>query len=534
MKPNVIDVEAHQPTQRGYVIGLIGLIILPLIGFVALATDVGAWYAEATKVQRAADAGALAGVVWMPDITKATSVALDVAMRNGYDAGDADIDVVVEPVAGNEEQLRVVITQKAPPMFFAGVFMTDFSIARQSIAEYVLPVPLGSPRNHLGTGDLLSPNEEGFWLSINGFCAPAEQGDHRAARFAGNWANGGGSANRICPDSSAGVPAPAGPGPNTGSGGNTYWENNDFYDGTDTYEFYVVHPDNSEATEVLIYDPGFYTSGSTPDPGGSPYSVTTSFEIAAPDGTPLSDADNPPFTGCSNMPGTSQVAYNTDDTTVFNRTALGSSRWALFCTIPAAAESGRYIIKVESLIGELDSDAANTFAVLARRASLGDTCDSRTSPGCPRVFSKEWMSIYARADSPQSEFFLAEIADVHEGKIFRIILFDAGEGGNRISILDPEGVAVTFEWETFDGADSGVGTFVDVSGTSPLVLPGRASSSKFNERFIEILIPLPSDFAAAYPSGERWWKVFYDYNTNPTDRTTWSASIIGDPVRLIA
>ncbi|MGI9602964.1 MAG: hypothetical protein ACR2QE_13845, partial [Acidimicrobiales bacterium] len=242
----------------------------------------------------------------------------------------------------------------------------------------------------------------------------------------------------------------------------------------------------------------------------------------------------PPFNSCSNMPGVNTATYNTDDTSPHTMTVLGDSRWAVFCTIPAASPSGRYIVAVETQLSEFNSDASNAFAVLAKRNSLGDTCDNRVTTGCPRVYSKEWMSIFARGDSPQSDFFLAEIAPAHEGKIFRIILFDAGEGGNTISILNPEGNPVTFDWSTFDGADSGTGTFVDVSGTTSLVGPGRASNSKYNERFIEILIPLPDDFATAYPSGNRWWKVLYDYNSNPTDRTTWSASIIGDPVRLVA
>ncbi len=518
--------------ERGYVLGLIGLLIVPLVGFVALATDVGAWYGEATSVQRAADAAALAGVVWMPDTNKARQVALAVAERNGYDDTDPDTEVVVEPVPGNEEQLRVVIRNFDPPIFFAGAFLDDFTIARQAVAEYVLPVPLGSPRNHLGTGGLLGADEEGFWLAINGFCAPMEQGDHRAARFAGNWANGGNANNRICPDATAGVGAPVGPGPNTGAGGNTYWEDNDFYDGSDTYEFYIEHPDNTEDTSVYLYDPGYFNAGG-PDPGAG--TVTTTFAIRAPDGTPLSDSDNPPYLGCTNLAATNEVAYATDDASVHTATILGDSRWALFCTIPAAAEAGRYIVSAETLVSEFGSDESNAFAVLARRSSLGDTCDSRFTTGCPRVYAKEWMSIYARGNSPQSDFFLAEIEDAHEGKIFRIILFDAGEGGNTISIVDPEGNLAAFDWSTFDGLDSGTNdTFVDVSGTTGSLGPGRASNSRYNERFIEILIPLPPDFAVAYPSGNRWWKVLYDYNANPTDRTTWSASIIGDPVRLVA
>ena len=53
--------------QRGYAVILTSLVLVPLLGFTGFAVDVGAWYARASSIQRAADAAALAGVVWQPD-----------------------------------------------------------------------------------------------------------------------------------------------------------------------------------------------------------------------------------------------------------------------------------------------------------------------------------------------------------------------------------------------------------------------------------------------------------------------------------
>ena len=75
--------ESDRP-EAGYVMPMTALILIPLMIFAALATDVGAWYIRADQAQRAADSAALAGTVWLPDETAAQNIVLDVAARNGF------------------------------------------------------------------------------------------------------------------------------------------------------------------------------------------------------------------------------------------------------------------------------------------------------------------------------------------------------------------------------------------------------------------------------------------------------------------
>ena len=42
--------------EKGYALVLTALMLLPLLAFTGFATDVGAWYARASRIQRAADA----------------------------------------------------------------------------------------------------------------------------------------------------------------------------------------------------------------------------------------------------------------------------------------------------------------------------------------------------------------------------------------------------------------------------------------------------------------------------------------------
>ena len=61
--------------EKGYVLIMAALLLLPLLAFAGFAVDIGSWYTYANRMQRAADAAALAGVVWMPNDEKAEQVA---------------------------------------------------------------------------------------------------------------------------------------------------------------------------------------------------------------------------------------------------------------------------------------------------------------------------------------------------------------------------------------------------------------------------------------------------------------------------
>ena len=56
----------------------------------AISVDVARWYMEIESVQKAADAGALAGVTHMPqDLNAARATTREVSSRNGYPDGGA-------------------------------------------------------------------------------------------------------------------------------------------------------------------------------------------------------------------------------------------------------------------------------------------------------------------------------------------------------------------------------------------------------------------------------------------------------------
>ena len=84
--------STRREVEAGYIMATTALMLIPMLIFAAFAVDVGSWYVEAQKIQRASDAAALAGVVWMPDENKAREAALEITAINGYEDQPGDFD----------------------------------------------------------------------------------------------------------------------------------------------------------------------------------------------------------------------------------------------------------------------------------------------------------------------------------------------------------------------------------------------------------------------------------------------------------
>jgi hypothetical protein len=171
----------------------------------------------------------------------------------------------------------------------------------------------------------------------------------------------------------------------------------------------------------------------------------------------------------------------------------------------------------------------NDYSVMASYAnSIGTACDYRTDTTCPEVSGKNWISIYANSSGSTATFFLAEIDKQYAGKTLQITLFDPGEGGDYIQVLDPTGAAQNF-----------VATDEGINGTTP----GSPSSSenqldvtqsKYNGHYVQLSIDLPSTYGTTPALSQYWWQIKYVFSNNATvtDRTTWGVRVLGNPVHL--
>ena len=139
--------------SRGQVAVIFALSIVLFVSLCAVVVDVAFYWVSTLKVQRAADAAALAGAVYLPgDRTTAYAEARASAIQNDYTGGGG---VTVTPVqdSADPRQLDVTITASSPAFFARVVGITSFPVTRSSKGVYVLPVPMGSPLAYYGVGD---------------------------------------------------------------------------------------------------------------------------------------------------------------------------------------------------------------------------------------------------------------------------------------------------------------------------------------------------------------------------------------------
>lgn len=504
--PKLKRPKGRRHGERGYVLFLTAVLLVPLIGIAAIGVDFGVWYLQASRNQSAADAAALAGAVWLPDEVKATEAANAALLRNGLHPG-VDSTAVIEAFGGNS--LRVTVATKSE-LSFAEMFISDFAITRSSVGTYIPPTAIGSPTNSLG--------EDGLWLAISGACSVRENGDLLAAQ------------------SVAGYPGASYP-PSTCAGGSP----NPSYTGEYFLAVEVAAP-TAQPIVVEVYD-GTYAPSAT---------KSTDLEFRPPsrfDTTfTLYDTDGSAFDPTSGSVLASR--------TYSDREAAADSAWTTVGTI-ATPSTGIYYIRVSTNgSGGLDSFGSNGFAV---RASVGATfsaCstlagDPGFSASCPQVYAVEHLPLYASLSNGSSDFYLAEVPAEQSGKQLEVSLFDVGEGAERIEILDPAGNPVPFTWTTdcsitspgippgCSGASEGwtnpvTTTFqphtLNVGGPGNQIYANTLSTSLWNDRTVVLTVDIPNDYATAHSA--RWWQVRYTFGGDITDRTTWSVRVIGDPVRL--
>jgi hypothetical protein len=189
----------RQRGERGIAMVMVGLLIVPMLVFAAFGVDLASWYARISAIQRAADAAALAGAVWMPHETTAC-IQADASLRsNGmHNSVDSNISHTCEQ-GSTATSLRVTVTDARADRFFSGIFIQgDQRLTRHAEAEYNLPLPLGSPLNYFG-GDASAtqPPQDINWHvewpsyyntrapQVNGTCNISTDSAHELGQWTG-------------------------------------------------------------------------------------------------------------------------------------------------------------------------------------------------------------------------------------------------------------------------------------------------------------------------------------------------------------
>ena len=441
--------------------------------------DLGWMYLSTTRAQKAVDAAALAGVVNLPGfIAQANQDAADAARANGYDPGGADT-LTVTPLADNK--LHAELRTSIEPFFLKVLGFDQFNITREATSEYIKPVPLGNPNNCFGC-----PSVGDSWAAVSSEFIHKEHGDPYSTQC------------RV----------PAGPG--SCSSGNSDYNRGGAYSG---YYYGIEVMSGSSGLLVELFDAGFHARPQ--DEGTGDFALsgdagpTTNYTLHMVDTTPLDPTDNPAISGCS----------------------------VVIC--PGHRASGPMGDPV--LSERVDHPRHLRPSCRHLRARDGPATIIRSGPTLrsqPRVFGINDMSIWSNDLVSSSTLYLAEIEDIHAGKKLELQFYDPGDADadSWMSVISPTGGIPNCSWTVWNHnltsqtkpPGSGPCTWQTTDTSDP---DGDGDRRNYNEQWIVATIDLPDD-PADMCGADCFWKMDLDLSL-PTERTTWRARVIGNPVRLV-
>lgn len=518
--------------ERGQVLVIAALMLTALIGFAGVGLDIGWYQLNVLRIQRAADAAALAGVVHLPgNPAGAFAAARAEATKNGYADGVSGVTVSAAQDPVNNRLMVVTIRARART-FFAQLFgFTSFPAERRARAEFILPVPMGSPQDYFGiatlcansgactqvtgaTGSVLA--SQGFWGSILTKGAQRANGDAYSTYY------------------------------NSGAPGGL----NAAYDDKG-YSYVVEFPPGTVNGAVWIFDPVFCATGrktANPNAGqrlgvgdfwystAGTRNVTTEFKLWDMLGTPYTSSDDlliasdnglfanmdnvdkgPSFAGDQNYgAGYNGSGSNGCQSGSAHPSSAFHNTWWLLAT---GLGAGQYRLQVVTGGGSTSQNANNEFGIQV------------TSPlGGGRIYGQSRMCAYINVVGT-SLFYLAQVDAVHAGKTLEIRLFDPGDFSNTtLRIKQPMTTGYTNATFSYTAENGRSGTNI----TSLVTHDG--TSNLFQNAWVTITIPLPASYSAPTPPGEPgagWWKIEYQTAGSGVDVTTWEVNIRGNPVHLV-
>jgi len=519
--------------EGGQTLIIVALMLSVLFGFVGLVADIGWYELNLIRVQRAADAAALAGVVFLPtNVSGAVTAAKNESAKNGFTDGVAGVTVTAVPDAVNDKVLGVTV--RAPVRtWFARLFgVTAFSARRNGRAEFILPVPMGSPQDYLGIYKLFQSDgtvkdvrdapdasngpkldSQGFWAAVLTRGGQHSNGDAFSPAYDG------------------------------GTNPNAQFDANG-------YSYTIEIPSGSSMGEVWLFDATFCAVGhgatgsylGTGDhwigPGGTP--VTTTYRLWDTQGTPYTTDDDVLMTdSAARFASEDQVDKGSDyrgnqSYSDGGYNGSGSSDCQIdpdhndWYQLANGLIPGTYRLQVTtSALGNASTSAENMFGIQIR---------ANGSAGA-RVYGTTRMCLYNNLDNATSLFYLAQIPASHAGKTLEIRLFDPGDVGGtaflRIKKPTPTGyVNAAFNYTAAGGSGSQSGSNVTQLQTA------NSGSSLYQNAWVTIQIPLPASYGVGglTPPGETepaWWKIEYQISQAGNDTTTWEVGIRGNPVHLI-
>ena len=229
--------------------------------------------------------------------------------------------------------------------------------------------------------------------------------------------------------------------------------------------------------------------------------------------------------------------------------AAGFRQWVSLCTqpitnptagdyyvvvrtnLPWGATAARFMDKSQD--GTVTGNGNNMFGIRGIVPTGTDADQVKV-----KVSALERMPMYANITAGGTQTFnIARIGSSSKGLTMRLDMFDVGDG---FDIGSPAGGTLTIK-KPDGGTIPTCQAYGDVLGTelSPVTVANCTLSSlgiNYDGKNQSLVVPIPSNYTCddANPAA-CWWTISLTApaGASPSDRTTWTASVTGDPVRLL-
>lgn len=485
--------------EGGFILVMLGLMIIPLMVFAALAVDVASYYSRTTQLQKAADAAALAAVPWMPNTGRADQVAIATMARNGFVDGVDDIEITYLPGSAGPNSYRVVAKDTKAQSFFKNAFTGhDVQLDRGATATVDPPLQLGSPLNYFGGEKRDYPGNAASSTTRNpGTGEPPSNrtcyeyvGRSSGRDYGYRWNSNGsrdyiwfnsGWWNSECvwtiPEVLPQIRSDMSPGfwaaveaPYTdavqgdrysprcyGKGGTSCISDNRANpEHRDRGYLYTLKMPASPPSKVVVqvFDASFTNRGQSDGTGDNRFQSNdnwyTNFTMYNADTTPYDPTNNPAMTRAQcggsangNVQNSGGWALQSEQNQEFKDT------WMTLCTISSPQPGAVYVIEVGT--SGTGGNASNNYALRAigtSDASMPIPQDAANYPvnavaqsQQPNLAAFSNMAMYNNLSSGTANFYLAKVPEQYAGRTLDIELYDPGEGtGVTVTINTPKGV----------------------------------------------------------------------------------------------
>jgi hypothetical protein len=145
------------------------------------------------------------------------------------------------------------------------------------------------------------------------------------------------------------------------------------------------------------------------------------------------------------------------------------------------------------------------------------------------VAGYQHMSIYANYTGANTFFNMVRVIPAAATKTLKIVFFDVGDAAaaGTIQVLPPTDSNLGGTVTGCTGAGVANGALANCKLTN-------VSSATYQGKQQVITVPIPSTYTCTSgQAGGCWYRLLISFPGGVTDTTTWSASIDGDPIRLI-